>query len=198
MPFVTEELYQRLNRRSSQPFESICIATYPQPVTTWANETVEKDVKFAQEIIKAVRVMRAAFNLTKEHPPIFINLHSESVKQLLLPYLETIAFLSYSGGAQVELNQTSHPGCAVEIVNENCEVYMLIKGLVDVAAEIHKLDKKLAEITGDYEKLHKQTQSANYHKVPTKLQLENEEKLSAFKQEMTTTQKAINSLKSFM
>ncbi len=36
MPFLTEELWQRLRRRASPEYqwESICIADYPQPVNT--------------------------------------------------------------------------------------------------------------------------------------------------------------------
>jgi len=100
MPFVTEELFQRLNRRDSQPFESICIASYPQKVATWTNEQVEKDVKFVQDIVRSVRVMRAAFNLTKEHPQIYVNVHSELLQKILSPYKEAIAFLSHSESAE--------------------------------------------------------------------------------------------------
>jgi len=198
MPFVTEELYQRLNRRESEVYESICIAAYPKEVHSWVNEQIEKEVKFSQDIIKAVRVMRASFNLTKERPKIYVNLHNEQLQKMILPYKEGITFLSNSEAAEIVVNQSTPAGCAVEIVNENCEVYLMIKGLVDIAAELDKLEKKKTKTEVDYDKLLKQTQGPNYHKVPDKLKQENTEKLSTLHQEIVTAEKAIASFKKFM
>jgi len=198
MPFVTEELFQRLNRRQSEPHESISIAPYPLEVPSWANEQIEKDVKFIQDIIKAVRVMRAAFNLTKERPTTYVNLHNEQLQKTVLEYKETITFVTQSGDTEIVLNQTCPVGCAVEIVNENCEVYLRIKGHVDIAAELDKLEKKKSKIESDYEKLLNLTRGSNYHRVPEKLRQDNAEKLLSYKQEIATTEKAFASLKGFL
>lgn len=66
MPFITEELYQRLPRpeNMSQAIPSICIATYPEIEDyPWRNETVETEVDFIQKIAKAIRSARSDYNL---------------------------------------------------------------------------------------------------------------------------------------
>jgi valyl-tRNA synthetase len=47
MPFVTEELWQRLPRRpGQQATASIMLADYPQPVEGWSSESVEADMAY--------------------------------------------------------------------------------------------------------------------------------------------------------
>lgn len=66
MPFITEELYQRLPRpkklRDSIP--SICVAPYPEPSDCpWRDEALEHEVDFVQKIAKAIRSARSDYNL---------------------------------------------------------------------------------------------------------------------------------------
>src|SRR5690349_16895221 len=137
-------------------------------------------MKFAQEIIHAVRSLRSTFNLVKERPSISINLHNETLFNLIKnKYTEMIAFLSSSSEAVPLLNQTTPPeGCACEIVNENCEVYLMIKGKIDVAVEIDKFQKKLEKTQDDLAKIIKQTESPHYHKIPEKVRSENSAKVT--------------------
>jgi len=99
---------------------------------------------------------------------------------------------------KIIVNQSTPSGCAVEIVNENCEVYLLIKGLVDIVGEIGKLEAKLIKVENEHSKLEKLTQGPNYHKVPDKLKSDNVEKLAALKQEVATTEKALSSFRGFL
>merc|ERR1719253_537571 len=49
IPFVTEELYQRLPESPTKA-ESICVAEYPGGVISWENEKVEEKMEFARKI----------------------------------------------------------------------------------------------------------------------------------------------------
>ena len=52
MPFVTEELWQRLPRKQSADTpQSIMIAAYPKSQEKWANEKVEKSMRDAIEFV---------------------------------------------------------------------------------------------------------------------------------------------------
>ena len=52
MPFVTEELWQRLpNRKLLIPHvPSIMVASYPESVPAWLNSEVEVDVELLKEV----------------------------------------------------------------------------------------------------------------------------------------------------
>lgn len=66
MPFITEELYQRLPRPKevAEKVPSICVASYPDSEECfWKNQTVEDEVEFIQKVAKAIRSARSDYNL---------------------------------------------------------------------------------------------------------------------------------------
>uniref|UniRef100_A0AAQ6A519 valine--tRNA ligase n=1 Tax=Amphiprion ocellaris TaxID=80972 RepID=A0AAQ6A519_AMPOC len=67
MPFVTEELYQRLPRRQPQRDPpSICVTSYPDTEEfCWHSEEVDRDMEFIMTVVKTIRSLRADYNLTK-------------------------------------------------------------------------------------------------------------------------------------
>lgn len=66
MPFITEELYQRLprNKEIIKEIPSICIAPYPETKDyRWKNEVIESEVEFIQKVAKHIRSVRSDYNL---------------------------------------------------------------------------------------------------------------------------------------
>lgn len=55
MPFITEEIWQKLPNVSG----SITVAAYPQPKPEYINEEIEKKVEKIMELVKAIRKLRA-------------------------------------------------------------------------------------------------------------------------------------------
>jgi valyl-tRNA synthetase len=59
MPYLTEELWQRLPGREAVHPVSIAVAPFPQPVAAWADAEVEERVEAVQALITRARAMRA-------------------------------------------------------------------------------------------------------------------------------------------
>jgi len=197
MPFVTEELFQRLARRPSEvSLESIVVASYPQAVPEWDAPSIEKDVKFVQDVIRSLRQMRANFNLTKEFPPTFVRIDPKERWNLLDIMKESIAFLSHC--KPLELVSITPVGCAVEVIDESCQVYMMVKDLVDIPSEISKLEKKKERLQAEHEKLLKLSSSSNYAKVPETVRAENSAKMASLEQEIATIDGTIENYKKFL
>ncbi len=70
MPFITEELWQRLAQGSEGQPVSIALARYPQPRTEWADEEAERRMELLQEIIVSARNLRAQLKI---EPREFLN-----------------------------------------------------------------------------------------------------------------------------
>jgi valyl-tRNA synthetase len=100
MPFISEELYQRMPRRnpSTDP-PSICVTLYPRPAECpWTNEELQAKVDLMMKIVNGVRSLRADYNFKKsEKVPLFIScrgadvlatLKPLEVKQSLVPVLD--------------------------------------------------------------------------------------------------------------
>eukprot|EP01117_Protostelium_nocturnum_P006820 TRINITY_DN2451_c0_g1_i2.p1 TRINITY_DN2451_c0_g1~~TRINITY_DN2451_c0_g1_i2.p1 ORF type:complete len:1087 (+),score=407.29 TRINITY_DN2451_c0_g1_i2:115-3261(+) len=199
MPFVSEELYQRLPKRSTDTYPSICVAPYPTTVDGWTNETAEKNVKLIQDLISSSRKMRSSFNFTKERPKMFFNAHNQETLNVLNQFHQTIPSFTQTSNHEVHLNMAAIPeGCTSDLANESCDVYMLVKGLVNIEDEISKLTKKKEKTQGDYDKLVKTTQTPSYSKVPETKKKENQSKLEMWKKEIETTESTITNFQRFL
>ena len=62
MPYVSEELFQRLPRWSDSEPPSIMVTSYPT-ATTYRNSEVEAEVELVQKIVSVVRSSRADYNI---------------------------------------------------------------------------------------------------------------------------------------
>lgn len=66
MPFITEELYQRLPRPAEvvEKIPSICVASYPgSQESRWKNDVIEGEVEFVQKVARSIRSARSDYNL---------------------------------------------------------------------------------------------------------------------------------------
>ncbi len=70
MPYLTEELFQRLPHREgpSRP-ESICIAEFPSKQTSFEEENVEDKLNQVMNAVKAFRSQLSALNVPKSANP---------------------------------------------------------------------------------------------------------------------------------
>ena len=57
MPYISEELYQRLPKATGTAIKSICVLDYPKDLS-YRDEAVEKQVEFVQKISSIVRSTR--------------------------------------------------------------------------------------------------------------------------------------------
>jgi valyl-tRNA synthetase len=63
MPFITEELWQRLTSEAAKRPKSIALAAYPQPKPAWADIEAERKVQLLREIVTASRNLRAEMSI---------------------------------------------------------------------------------------------------------------------------------------
>ncbi|XP_077987163.1 valine--tRNA ligase-like [Glandiceps talaboti] len=198
MPFVSEELWQRLPRRSENEPPSICVTAYPEAKDfSFRNEQLEQDFEFVQNVIKQIRVIRAEYQLTKQKPEVYLRCSGTGVAELLEPYSTAIQTLaSISTIHYIQSDQQPPMGCAIATVSDKCEVHLLLKGLIDISKEITKLEQKKEKLDSQRSKLENATKIEDYQtKVPENIRQANAEKLLQTGNEITKLTEAIAMLK---
>lgn len=194
MPFISEELYQRLPRAAGPP--SICVAPYPTVESCpWKNETVEKEVDFVQKAAKVIRSARSDYNLpNKTKTEAFIVCNDAWAKEVLRKYTNDLITTAYC--SKLEFDEKAPIGCAILTVSGQCEVHLLLRGLIQVDKELKKLEKKKSQLTQAVEKLQQAIQAGDYTtKVPIEVQQTNTEKLQQSEAEIARISAAMNTLK---
>ncbi|XP_015517084.1 valine--tRNA ligase isoform X1 [Neodiprion lecontei] len=192
MPFITEELYQRLPRKKLI-YPSICVAPYPEErECPWRDQGIEADVDVAQKIIKSIRSARATYNLpNKTKTDAFVTSTEDSIKEKVKTYSLLIGTLAYS----IIYLDNAPAGCVIIPVTDKIQVHLLLKGLVDPKKEFEKLGKKKGILTESINKLEQAMSAVDYStKVPADVQLANTEKLTSSKGELERLVEAMDAL----
>ena len=148
MPFLTEELWQRLPRRPEDSTPSIVIAQYPTYEEEMDDPNSEKAYELLLGVSKGIRSLAAEYAI-KDSAEAIIQLSDASSLKLCTEELASIRSLSgkaiLSGGKIniISGEDAKPPGTVVDVVNASASVFLKIKGRVDIDAEIEKARKKL-------------------------------------------------------
>ncbi|XP_057331358.1 valine--tRNA ligase isoform X2 [Microplitis mediator] len=182
MPFITEELYQRLPYTEKE-YPSICVSPYPTTIECpWKDEKLEKEVDFAQKVIKAIRSERVELNIpNKTKSEVYLVSEDADVLSKLEAYTQFIETLCYSK----ILAGPPAPNCTVIPVTDKLDVHMKMGEVAVTQVEFKKLDKKYAQLKTTVEKLTTAMAADDYStRVPVDVQKSNAEKLASSKAEL--------------
>lgn len=144
LPFVTEELYQRLPR-APWSVESIVIAQYPTNCPTWVAPRVEEDMESLQKICASFRSLATSVGLhPRERPNAFVRHADAHISKVLQGQVALALHLGKIGGLTVLGEARSPTGSVASVVNDQCTIYLQVADLVDLGKEAEKQEKKLA------------------------------------------------------
>ena len=139
MPFITEELWQSIEKR--QDGESISTSQYPKLNNSLINLSAEREMKFVQDIITAIRNIRGEMNIA---PSKFITVYLKS-QNVTLYQIEYIKKLSRVSEVIVDANLSKPKASASAVIN-NCEIYIPLEGLIDLEVEKSRLQKEISRL----------------------------------------------------
>ncbi|ODV65063.1 hypothetical protein HYPBUDRAFT_114062 [Hyphopichia burtonii NRRL Y-1933] len=146
MPFVTEEMWQRLPRRANDETKSIMVAEYPQFDKSFEDFKSLNDYNLILETTKGARSLLAQYNILK-NGSIYIESSDEETNKNLKEQQDSIVSL-IKGVETVNIvdNDTVKvpSGCALQSINTTTTVHLLVKGQIDLDLEISKVAKKLS------------------------------------------------------
>jgi valyl-tRNA synthetase len=187
MPFLTEELYQRLPRRDGDKIPTIVKSPFPVNNPSYIDEQADADFELVFAVVRSGRSLMGDYNMTKGGQ-IYI-LGSTEIAKLLKSEEAGIATLTKGSKSCTVVSDIADipEGCASQTIQEGCTVYLLVKGMVDVDAEVQKIEKKLAKVQKAKDDLEKKTQDPTYlTKVKPEIREMNEAKLKDYEAEIAT------------
>lgn len=161
----------------------------------WKNEEIEKEVELVQKVAKTIRSARSDYNLpNKSKTDAFIVSTCDSTTSILQKFSKDLSTTAYC--SKLSFNESPPSGCAILTVTGQCEVHLLLKGLIQVDKELQKLEKQKNQLIQTIDKLNQAMNSNDYAtKVPADVQQSNKDKLNATEAEMTRITSAMESLK---
>ncbi len=154
MPFVTEEVWQRLKQVEGRDgftgdAPSLIVAKWPAPGPR--DEAAERDFALLMEIVRSIRNARAESNVPAARWIEAIAVAGDRAP-LLQENLEILENLARARPFTVHATLERRPSQAITLVAGTVEVLLPLAGMVDIAEERARLSKELEEARRDLER----------------------------------------------
>ena len=149
IPFVTEELWHYLP--SSDGY--IMVKEYPKVEEELIDEDKEKLMAELMDIITGLRNLRSELGI---HPgakiPLKVIAHTNEIKELIEKQEQSIKVLAKVEDIEYLSSDAERPKGAGSVILEHVELFVPLKGLVDIKAELEKLEKEEKKIEKELKK----------------------------------------------
>jgi valyl-tRNA synthetase len=162
MPFITEELWQKVAPLAGKSGKTIMLQPYPQPESAKIDNQALQEIEWVKQFILGVRRIRAEMDIApgKALPVLLQNGSAEDQRKLnnctslltRLARLETITWLNA---------QTTAPESAIALVGE-LRILIPLAGLIDKDAELKRLQKEMGKLHQELEKCQTKLNNPNF------------------------------------
>ncbi|GAB6158231.1 valine--tRNA ligase [Desulfotomaculum varum] len=145
MPFITEEIWQKLPHRG----ETIMLAAWPTPDNRLYDETAENEMAVLIEVITAIRRIRGEMNVPpgKKADSLLVagDSYYRSILERNIAYIQGLA----NTQAQVLVALQQKPEQSASAVTRGVEIFVPLKGLIDLEKEMARLNKELKSVQSE-------------------------------------------------
>ncbi len=141
MPFITENIWQHLPHDGL----SIMVAAWPQEQTELVNAEAQQQMTVIMDVIKAIRNMRAEVNVPPgKKSEVILQIVSRDMQAVFTDNAQYLKTLAAVEPVNIGPATPEKPENAMTAVASGVEVYLPLKGLIDVDKETARLNKELA------------------------------------------------------
>ena len=191
-PYITEELWSNF---SISEENMIILESWPKSDSKLINKDIEENLDLIKKTISSIRNIRAEMNIPMgKEIDIIIKASENNVEifNALKPYISRLAKI---GEIKIDSKAKKPEQSASIVINSN-EIFIPLKGVIDISIEIERLKKQLDAYNGRLKNVNNKLNNDNFiNRAPTDI-IENEKRKQSDYQ--LTIKKIEENLKSFL
>ncbi len=182
IPFVTEELWQRLPRRASDP-QTVTLSAFPAEVPGWDAPEAVAEIELLQEVVTTIRTVRAERGVPPSRKiAAIVDERDERQRRVLQENAHYICLLAGLERLEFRSDVEMDPD-TVKRVLAHGQVYVPLAGIVDRQGEIEKLRKELAGLAKEISSLEGKLATGSFvERAPAALVQQTRDRVQELKQ----------------
>jgi valyl-tRNA synthetase len=193
MPFVTEELWQKVPRPASRP-QSIVLAPYPGAAEAYDDPDAERLMQAVMDVISVARSVRNEHDL---HPSATVQLvlrcSDPEIIDVLSQQASLIQFLVRTAGVpeMCSVSATRPPGSVLAVAG-SVEVFVGLRGVVDADKEFERVERSRKKLLKDKATLEQRLNNPKFlEKAPPEVIAEVKEQLQSITRQLQQLDEAL-------
>jgi len=195
MPFITEEIYQRLPRDKDDK-ESIMISLWPE--SEKEDEEAEKEMNLLMEVIQEVRTIRSEMRIPPQKE-IDLLLKTSDGKNLNILRENSSYIVNLTKAKELLINKDIIPiKGSISSLAGNVEIFIPLKDLIDIEKEKKRLKKDIEKLNKELFSLEKKLSYPQFlSKAPQKLVEEEKERRKTLQYKIKKIKQRLKEMESF-
>ncbi|ETO93663.1 valine--tRNA ligase [Legionella oakridgensis] len=149
MPFITEEIWLRITKLTSENGETIMLSHYPQVEEELINESIEEEIEWVKKIIQSIRTIRSEIGVSPAKLiPLNLRHVSLEIQKRIKKYSTILMSLAKLTKISI-LKQDEKISASASAVVGDMELLIPMVGLIDKEAELNRLEKEITKLDKD-------------------------------------------------
>lgn len=176
MPFITEEIWQKLPKPKKVSGDSIMAQPWPHVQDRMISREDEEKMRELIEVITSIRNMRAVWNIeARIDVDVIINTNDSEDVKLLSDNIDLVKKLAKVSG--LKIGKHSKPKSSAVSVIRKMEIFLPLEGLIDFEKEKARLLKEHLRMEGEMKGLSSRLKDRNFtSKAPKEIVDKQEER----------------------
>jgi valyl-tRNA synthetase len=195
MPFVTEELWQNIRRRT--PGESIMRARFATILPELVDQEVERSMSFVQRVIETIRGIRGEMGIPPSTEiPLLLKLGQRVQEEEFRRYEGYVARLARVSAIRT-IGRDERPRLSASSVVDGEELFIPLEGIIDIERERTRLRKELDRVQSMVTGLTAKLSNPDFlERAPVEVVGKEREKLATFSETLGKLRKNYDALES--
>ena len=151
MPFITEDIWQRLPREHTTV--SVMVTKWPHMQKEFIDKKVDKEMQLLIDVIQAVRNLRATWRIEhQKEVDVFIKVKNKKVLAALNTNVKYINKLARVGNLDVSTRIKKPKHSAVSVIHD-IEIFIPLEGIIDIDKEKKRLEEKVNNLQSELKRV---------------------------------------------
>jgi len=195
IPFITEEIWQRIASLAGVSGDTIMTQAYPQPDKALIDHDAIIEVEWLMSFILGIRKIRSSMNIAPGKPlPVLIQNSSEQDQQRLESNHAFLLRLARIENISV-LNDETAPESAIALVGD-MKVLIPMSGLIDKNAELTRLNKEIKKLLQGLKGSESKLANPGYlEKAPSHVVAKEQQKVSEMRASLQQLEEQLEKIK---